>query len=119
MLPGHLENYDGDNSRINYYNSKLEKGLSSYNQPLNDTLTLIYDLPVGHGRRFDTRNKYAISAVGGWSLDMINTMTSGLPLIHQLLPRHPSRQSVRSLPSGPIWLPASRFILPGAIRSII
>ena len=23
--PGHLENYDGDNSRINYYNHALEK----------------------------------------------------------------------------------------------
>jgi hypothetical protein len=38
--PGHLENYDGDNSRINYYNNGLEKGLSSYNRPLNDILYL-------------------------------------------------------------------------------
>ena len=78
--PGHLENYDGDNSRINYYNSGLEKGLSSFNQPLNDTFTILYDLPVGHGRQFDPGNKIADFAIGGWSLDMINTMTSGLPL---------------------------------------
>lgn len=78
--PGHLEDYDGDNGRINYYNTQLERGLSSYNQPLNDTLSVIYDLPVGHGRRFDLGNKVADMALGGWSLDMINTMTSGLPL---------------------------------------
>ena len=27
--PGHLENYDGDNSRVNFYNSPADKGISS------------------------------------------------------------------------------------------
>lgn len=93
--PGHLENYDGDNSRINYYNAGLEKGLSSYNQPLNDTFTIIYDLPFGHGRQFDPGNKAADFAIGGWSLDMINTMTSGLPLNITYSPT--SQASVSSL----------------------
>ncbi len=78
--PGHLENYNGDNSRINYYNPRLERGLSSYNQPINDTLSVLYDLPVGHGRQFDVQNKALDYVVGGWSLNLINTMTSGLPL---------------------------------------
>jgi hypothetical protein len=78
--PGHLENYDGDNSRINYYNNGLEKGLSSYNQPLNDTVAVIYDLPVGRGRRFNITSKALDLALGGWSLEAINTATSGLPL---------------------------------------
>lgn len=78
--PGHLENYDGDNSRINYYNTALERGLSSYNQPFNDTLSFIYDLPFGKGRRFAINNSVGNFVLGGWSLDAINTMTSGLPL---------------------------------------
>jgi hypothetical protein len=78
--PGHLENYNGDNSRINYYNSALEKGLSSYNQPVNDTLSIIYDLPIGKNRRINITNAAADAAFGGWSINMINTMTSGLPL---------------------------------------
>jgi hypothetical protein len=78
--PGHLENYDGDNSRINYYNRRIERGLSGYNQPLNDTLSVLYDLPVGRGRRFTVASKALDYAVGGWSLNMINTMTSGLPI---------------------------------------
>ena len=78
--PGHLENYDGDNSRINYYDRDLEEGLSSYNQPLNDTLAVIYDLPFGHGRRFAIQSKALDAAFGGWQLNVINTATSGLPL---------------------------------------
>jgi hypothetical protein len=78
--PGHLEDYDGDNGRINYYNTQLERGVSSYNQPFNDTLSVIYDLPFGHGRQFDIGNKVTDTVLGGWSLHMINTMTSGLPL---------------------------------------
>jgi hypothetical protein len=78
--PGHLENYNGDNSRINYYNPQLERGLSSYNQPFNDTLSVLYDLPIGRGRRFNIDNTALDCIVGGWSLNMINTMTSGLPL---------------------------------------
>ncbi len=78
--PGHLENYDGDNSRINYYNNDLEKGLSSYNQPLNDTLSVIYDLPFGKGRRFAIASKSLDFALGGWAINLINTATSGLPL---------------------------------------
>jgi hypothetical protein len=78
--PGHLENYNGDNSRINYYNHGLERGLSGYNQPLNDTFSVLYDLPVGKGRQFNVDRKALDYVVGGWSLNMINTMTSGLPL---------------------------------------
>jgi hypothetical protein len=78
--PGHLENYDGDNSRINYYNNGLEKGISGYNQPLNETLSVIYDLPFGHGRRFAIQSKALDLALGGWAVNLINTATSGLPL---------------------------------------
>ena len=78
--PGHLENYDGDNSRINYYNTKIERGLSGYNQPLNDTFSVLYDLPVGRDRRFNVSSKALDYVVGGWSANMINTMTSGLPI---------------------------------------
>jgi hypothetical protein len=78
--PGHLENYDGDNSRINYYNHAIERGLSSYNQPINDTLSVLYDLPFGRGRQFNITNKALDFIAGGWSANMINTMSSGLPL---------------------------------------
>ncbi len=78
--PGHLENYDGDNSRINIRNSASEKGYSSYDQPFNDTLSVLYDLPFGKGRQFNINNPALGFVAGGWSLNLTNTATSGLPL---------------------------------------
>lgn len=78
--PGHLENYDGDNSRVNYYNIAANKAVSSYDQPLNDTLSILYDIPFGKGRHFDPHNAALDLVAGGWGIDLINTATSGLPL---------------------------------------
>jgi hypothetical protein len=41
---------------------------------------VIYDLPFGRGRRFNTDHKAFDLTVGGWSVDFINTVTSGLAL---------------------------------------
>lgn len=78
--PGHLENYDGDSSRINKYNPKSERGISSYDQPFNNTTSILYDLPFGRGRHFDIQNRFIDLIAGGWSIDLINTVTSGLPI---------------------------------------
>ena len=78
--PGHLENYNGDNSRINIRNSAAERGLSSYDQPYNNTTSILYDLPFGKGRRFNTPNTAIDLLAGGWSVNLTNTLASGLPL---------------------------------------
>ncbi|HEY3937004.1 MAG TPA: TonB-dependent receptor [Bryobacteraceae bacterium] len=78
--PGHLENYDGDNSRINIRNPTSEKGLSSYNQPFNNTTSIVYDLPIGQGRHFALPNRGLDLLAGGWSAEVINSATSGLPI---------------------------------------
>ncbi len=78
--PGHLENYDGDNSRVNIHNVQANRGDSSYNQPFNDTLSVLYDIPFGKGRRFSTKNAALDLIAGGWGVDLINTESSGLPL---------------------------------------
>ncbi len=78
--PGHLENYDGDSSRINMYNPKSERGISSYDQPFNNTTSILYDLPFGRGRHFNIQNRALDLVAGGWSIDLINTVTSGLPI---------------------------------------
>lgn len=71
----------GDNSRGNIKNLCGDKGLSNYNQPLNNTTSLVYDLPFGKGRRYlADGNPFVESALGGWRLTLINTMTSGLPV---------------------------------------
>jgi hypothetical protein len=77
---GHLEVQNGDNSRANIRDLRNEKGLSGYDQPFNNTTSLIYDLPFGHARRFDLTNPIANFIAGQWQINFINTMTSGLPV---------------------------------------
>ena len=77
---GHLENYNGDNSRINIYNPTANRAVSSYNQPFNNTLSVLYDIPFGHGRHFDIKNKVLDLIAGGWGINVIDTEASGLPV---------------------------------------
>ncbi|HEY9138833.1 MAG TPA: TonB-dependent receptor, partial [Terriglobus sp.] len=78
---GHLETSNGDNSRVNYLNPSADYGPSGYDQPLADTLAVVYDLPYGHGRKFGaTSNNFVNEVLGGWQLTLINNMTSGAPV---------------------------------------
>lgn len=78
---GHLETANGDNSRVNYANVAGEFGTSGYNQPLNNTTSVVWELPFGAGRRWgNDMHPIAEAIVGGWRLTAINAMTSGLPV---------------------------------------
>jgi hypothetical protein len=78
---GHLETANGDNSRVNYRDIESDFGLSGYNQPLNNTTTVVWELPFGKDRRWaNDMNAVLEGLAGGWRLTAINTMTSGLPV---------------------------------------
>ncbi|MDX2153354.1 MAG: TonB-dependent receptor [Bryobacteraceae bacterium] len=78
---GHLEAQNGDNSRVNYRDLRNERGVSGYNQPFNNTSTVVYDVPFGRGRKWGSSvNAFTNAALGGWRITGINTMTSGLPI---------------------------------------
>lgn len=79
---GHLDTNNGDNSRIDLLNGGLgDRGNSGYNQPLNETLSIVYDLPYGHGRTFGAgANKLMQEALGGWQLTLIENADSGQPI---------------------------------------
>jgi hypothetical protein len=95
---GRLEASNGDNSRVNFTDLKHEKGVGSYNQPFNDTTTLVYDLPYGKGRRFGSAaNPVAQQVLGGWRTTLINTMASGMPV--NLTHGPASQYQVSGLPS--------------------
>ncbi len=78
---GHLEANNGDNSRVNYRDLRNEKGLGGYDQPFSNTTTLLYELPVGKGKRLGSNwNRGVDTVLGGWSLTLINTMNTGSPV---------------------------------------
>jgi hypothetical protein len=77
---GHLETFFGFDSRTNIFDLSNEKGVSSYDQTFNNTTSMVYDLPVGRGRRWGSGWSRPLDLVaGGWRVTLINTMTSGLP----------------------------------------
>lgn len=78
---GHLDTPNGDNSRVNLANLSGERGESAYDQPINDTLTVVWDLPYGHGRHFGSSAPTALQTLlGDWQISAINTATSGQPV---------------------------------------
>ena len=80
LASGHLDTPNNDNSRVNFANPRNDYGPSAYDQPLNNTTSIVYDLPYGHGRKFGTNSNAIVNAVlGGWQTNVINTMTSGQP----------------------------------------
>jgi hypothetical protein len=75
---GALEMGNGDQQALNLFNFQTSKGLSSYDQPFNNTTSVVYDLPFGRGRRFGNSFSGVVDTLfGGWSLGLINTMQSG------------------------------------------
>ncbi len=62
------------------YHPHADYGQSDYNLPIDNITSLIYELPVGRGRRFlSTSNGFVDAALGGWQVSVINTMQSGTP----------------------------------------
>ncbi len=66
--------YDAGNLwRLNY-------GPAGWDQPQNFTVSYVYELPFGHGKRFLTSaNRLEDGFLGGWQLNGITSYESGLP----------------------------------------
>ena len=80
LASGHLDTNNGDNSRVNFANPRNDYGPSSYDQPIDNTTSVLYDLPYGKGKHWGhDAHGFMQQALGGWALEMINTMTSGMP----------------------------------------
>lgn len=78
---GHLETSGGDDSRVSFTQRRSYKGVSGYNQPLNNTFTVVWDLPFGKGKRFGSGMPMLADLVlGGWNLSQTTTANSGLPV---------------------------------------
>jgi hypothetical protein len=70
-----------------FYNLEADYGTSAYDQPINNTTSVVWSLPVGRGRRW-LSNAGAVTEgfLGGWTISGVNTMTSGEPATLQYSP---------------------------------
>jgi hypothetical protein len=65
----------------NFYNMSAEKAVSDFDQTFNNTTSVVYDLPVGRGRKYGASAPRALDyLVGGWQISGINNMWSGQPM---------------------------------------
>jgi hypothetical protein len=61
-------------------NIKADYAQSDYNLPVANVTSLVYELPLGHGRRFaSSANGLLNTIIGDWQLSAINTMQAGTP----------------------------------------
>lgn len=63
-----------------YKNFGIERGLSNQDQPYRLSLSAIYELPLGKGKRWGHDISRVLDyAIGGWQLNGIYTLQAGLP----------------------------------------
>jgi hypothetical protein len=71
----------GRSSPQNFYNLRAERAVSDYDQTVNNTTSLVWEVPVGRGRKYASGIAKPVDlAVGGWQFTLINNMWSGDPL---------------------------------------
>jgi hypothetical protein len=75
-----LAAYPGIDAFSNYYNQAGDKGLSGNDIRHRFVWSSIYELPVGHGKRFSPSSRVVDGVLGGWSLGVIAELRTGTPL---------------------------------------
>jgi hypothetical protein len=58
---------------------QCERGLSSFDVRSRFVTSLLYDLPVGRGKKLNIQNAVANAVIGGWQSGGILTLQTGLP----------------------------------------
>lgn len=76
---GHLEDFNGVSSRVNFQDLASERGLSSFDIRTSNITSIIWELPYGQGRRW-SGNGLANAILGGWRTTLINQARSGMPV---------------------------------------
>jgi hypothetical protein len=66
----------------NVYNLPAEWGLSLVDAKIRYSMTGIYELPFGKGKKFlASSNRVADLVIGGWVINVVNVISTGYPLI--------------------------------------
>jgi Carboxypeptidase regulatory-like domain/TonB-dependent Receptor Plug Domain len=61
-------------------NLKADYAQSDYNLPIANVTSLVYEVPVGHGKQFLGNGNPVVNAIlGDWQISAINTMQAGTP----------------------------------------
>ena len=96
IAPSNMETGNGSNYYMNFRDWNSYKAISDYDQPFQNTTSLVWDIPVGRSKKFGSSMPGMANAiVGGWRMSAINTMISGQPINFSYTP-----STAASLTSG-------------------
>jgi Carboxypeptidase regulatory-like domain len=70
----------GGGSAQNPFDKKGEKAISNQDIPHILVLSYLYELPIGHGKRFVNTTGWKDKAIGGWQIGGVQRYQSGQPL---------------------------------------
>ncbi|MGH9582583.1 MAG: TonB-dependent receptor, partial [Bryobacteraceae bacterium] len=85
----------------NYFDLAAEYASSIYNMPLVNSMSLVWDIPAGRGRRFGAHMAPVLDGIlGGWQLSVIGSTHSGQPVNLEYEPSSAFQVSA----SLPTWL---------------
>lgn len=59
---------------------QCERALSGFNTDHRFVTSLLYDIPVGKGKKVNVSNGFADAVIGGWQLGSIFTVQTGFPI---------------------------------------
>ena len=75
------QGWEVDDVGRDYFDLKRDRSISAHDLPHSFVTALVYELPVGKGRKFGaSMNKVAEAVAGGWQVSTIVRFGSGLPL---------------------------------------
>ncbi len=63
----------------NSYCIECDRGLSAFNVPQRWITSVLYELPVGKGKRLNLTNPFANAIIGGWQTGGTMTLQGGVP----------------------------------------
>ncbi|MEZ5365413.1 MAG: TonB-dependent receptor [Bryobacterales bacterium] len=77
---GAVEQTNENSFQNGLYDRKSQKGVDPTDVSRRLVISGIYELPFGRGRRFDPSNAVLNKIVGGWQINTIGVMQTGLPI---------------------------------------
>ncbi len=111
----------------NYYDLRADRSISAHDLPQSFVNALVYELPVGKGKKFGaSMHPVANAIIGGWQVSSIMRFSSGLPLQftapnslgnYGYQVQRPNVADLKSAaldnPTPDRWFNTSAFVAPG------
>lgn len=101
------------------YDRRSERSIDPTDVAQRAVVSLLYELPFGSGRRWSSPHPWVNQAFGGWQINTIGTMQTGIPLVVRGAsnyladrPNSTGRSAKLDRRSSANWFDTSQFVNP-------